>query len=98
MHSSRVVPNEEWLSRFHRAIHIIQCRRKKLVVSRFHPLLRQRSGIFAGLLAPGAKARISRRGIISRRGLALKHATRSVLRPEAGVFRIIDVFRLLLSV
>src|SRR5271165_233149 len=98
MHAGGVVPDEERLARLDGALHVIQRRRQKLIVGSLHPFLGKRAGVLAGLLAPGAEARISGRGIVGGGGFALEDATRSKLRPEAGVLRIVDVFGLFLGI
>src|SRR5271157_3904873 len=98
MHAGGVVPDEERLARLDGAVDVIQRRGKELVVDRLHSFLGEWAGILAHLLAPRAEAWIGRRGIIGGCGFALEDATRPELGSEAGVLRIIDVFRLLLGI
>ena len=68
-----------------------------VVVDRLHPLLGQRTGVLADLLADLAEARIDRR-IVRVRGLAVHHAARPKLGAERRVFRIVRQFRLFFGV
>ena len=68
-----------------------------VVVDRHHPLLGQRTGVRADLLADLAEARIHGRVVLVR-GLAIHHAARSELRAERRILRVVRQFRLFLGV
>ena len=71
--------------------------REKFLVDRFHALGVERAGIFDRLLADTPKNGIYCR-IILIGGLGLENAARPELRAEAGVLRIVGIFRLLFGI
>ena len=88
---------KKWLLVAVRLVHESERGVDEFLVDGLHPLLRERPGVFAFLLAPGSKARIVA-GRVGRRRDAFHDTARTELRPEGRVLRIVRVFRLVLGV
>ena len=68
------------------------------LVDRLHPLLRQRAGVLAALLAPLAEAAVVGKRALGVSRVAVEHAARAELLLELRVLRIVGVLGLLLGV
>ena len=97
MHVGEVHPDEGGLAGLVLALDEVDGARGDVVVDRLHPLLGQRTGVLAHLLADLAEARIDGR-IVLVRGLAVQHAARAELGAEGRVLRIVRQLRLFLGV
>ena len=97
VHAARIEPDEERLPVAVRPVDEVGRGLEELLVDRLHPLFRERPGVLAFLLAPGAEARIVARRDGRGRD-AFHHAARTELRLEGGVLRIVRMFRFILGV
>ena len=97
MHARRVEPDEERLARCLLPLHVVDGRRRGLVVDRLHALLGQRAGVLDGLLADLAEARIDG-GIVPVGGLAAQNAARAEFGAIGRVLGIVRQLGLFLGV
>ena len=97
VHVREVHPDKGWLAGLVLPLNEVHRTGSDVVIDRLHPLLGQRAGVLAHLLADLAEARIHRR-IVHSRGLAIQHAARAELRAERRVFRVVGQFRLFFGV
>jgi hypothetical protein len=78
-------------------LHEIDGARRRIVVDRFHPLLRQRPGILHDLFANLAETRVDCR-VVRKGGLAIEYAPRAVPLMEGGILGIVAKLGLFLGV
>ena len=97
VHPGRVEPDEERLVGLVRLVDEAFRGGQELAVRRLHALARERAGVLALLLPPGAEARVGGR-LLRRRGVAVQDAARAEARAERRVLRVVLVLRLLLGV
>src|SRR5262249_7158270 len=97
VHAARIEPDEERLAIAIRALDEVDRSFEKFAIDRFHPLLGQRAGVLAFLLAPGAEARVFA-WRVGRGRDALENSARTELGLELRVLRIIRMLRLVLGV
>src|SRR5436190_15224646 len=97
MHTARIEPYEERLLFPVRAIDEVDRSLEELLVDRLHSFLSEWPRVLAFLLAPRTKAGIVTGSIGGGRD-ALHDTTRTELRHDVRIFRIIGVFRLIFGV
>jgi hypothetical protein len=97
MHAGGVVPTEKGRICPHLPLHEVDGRGRGLIVDRFHALAGKRTGIFDGLLADAAPARLFGSGRRDRRTCSAARRADQIL-PKLNVAGIKPVLRILLGV
>ena len=98
VHAGRVEPDEPGLAALLLLVDELDGLGEHLLVHRLHPLLRQRAGVLAALLAPLPEAAVVGEGAGGVRRVAVEHAARAEHLLELRVLRVVGVLGLLLGV